>query len=608
MNTLQTDNESQKSGLQHNCRNANASSLPNPSPNSMPTYEGLTVAQLKQELAERGLPLSGKKADLIARLQSQPQAEELILEAELEFNQETSPWQRSIKEFLALPIPVIIVTGLLVTGGLGYVGYELVSSFLDDEVDYPELIEFNSGRAREYADTLVGYGHAEWKGRMSGSQEERNAAQYIHDTFEELGYEATLESFSVPMFSIISAPTLQLCVPGNTPLVQSCGFLDTNRKITDYEHRTEVVLQGFSGTRTLNFNDADLINLGNGSEEADWDLASDNIGLVFLEGGGFSSNTYLYSKAAENGLAALLVVSSYNCDKVEVDNCVPIFKGVGVDEVKNANGGSMPDDIAFMMISSQAGDEIWDAVNNSGGKVSLSTNVQNTGNLDIYVPCGKWQGISDELIMAGGHHDTVYHGPGAIDDTSGSATVLELATTFSEMLTDNALPAKTIMFCTWGGEEEGLWGSTSWVEAHQQELRDNLRLYVNLDMNHVDADFTERGNDLTLFSNYEADITHVKAIAAIYQDEKSEVASKYNINFNLLDGDKGESDGMPYNSDHGPFVYDLGDGENGRAVVCYGSGSWEYHTYADEMTHFNEESLSVSGTIYGTYLRYLAEI
>ena len=336
MNTLQTDNESQKSGLQHNCRNANASSLPNPSPNSMPTYEGLTVAQLKQELAERGLPLSGKKADLIARLQSQPQAEELILEAELEFNQETSPWQRSIKEFLALPIPVIIVTGLLVTGGLGYVGYELVSSFLDDEVDYPELIEFNSGRAREYADTLVGYGHAEWKGRMSGSQEERNVAQYIHDTFEELGYEATLESFSVPMFSIISAPTLQLCVPGNTPLVQSCGFLDTNRKITDYEHRTEVVLQGFSGTRTLNFNDADLINLGNGSEEADWDLAGDNIGLVFLEGGGFASNTYLYSKAAEYGLAALLVVSSYNCDKVEVSNCVPIFKGVGVDEVKNA--------------------------------------------------------------------------------------------------------------------------------------------------------------------------------------------------------------------------------------------------------------------------------
>ena len=31
-------------------------------------YENLTVAELKELLRERGLPVSGKKADLIARL------------------------------------------------------------------------------------------------------------------------------------------------------------------------------------------------------------------------------------------------------------------------------------------------------------------------------------------------------------------------------------------------------------------------------------------------------------------------------------------------------------------------------------------------------------
>ena len=35
-------------------------------------------------------------------------------------------------------------------------------------------------------------------------------------------------------------------------------------------------------------------------------------------------------------------------------------------------------------------------------------------------------------------------------------------------------------------------------------------------------------------------------------------------------------------------------------------GSWEYHTYADTMERFNEESLGVSVTIYGTYMRFLA--
>ena len=164
-----------------------------------------------------------------------------------------------------------------------------------------------------------------------------------------------------------------------------------------------------------------------------------------------------------------------------------------------------------------------------------------------------------------------------------------------------------MMFCTWGGEEEGLWGSKAWVEKHQDELQEHLRLYVNLDMNHVDIDMDNRGNGVYLFSNSKEDLDHIKEITKIYEEERSAVASKYQISFNLLDGEKNGENAMPYNSDHGPFVYDLGE-ENGKAIVCYGTGSWEYHTYADDMTRFNEESLSVSGTIYGTYLRFLAEV
>ena len=68
---------------------------------------------------------------------------------------------------------------------------------------------------------------------------------------------------------------------------------------------------------------------------------------------------------------------------------------------------------------------------------------------------------------------------------------------------------------------------------------------------------------------------------------------------------------MPYNSDHAPFVYDIDnvpeDGmEYGNAVVCYGSGSIEYHTYLDSMDRFNEESLVVSGVIFASLIRYLS--
>ena len=35
----------------------------------MSDYEKMTVAELKEQLKEAGLPVSGKKADLLARLQ-----------------------------------------------------------------------------------------------------------------------------------------------------------------------------------------------------------------------------------------------------------------------------------------------------------------------------------------------------------------------------------------------------------------------------------------------------------------------------------------------------------------------------------------------------------
>ena len=44
-------------------------------------YESMTVAQLKELLKEQGLPVSGKKAELIARLMESSSAEEEIVEA-----------------------------------------------------------------------------------------------------------------------------------------------------------------------------------------------------------------------------------------------------------------------------------------------------------------------------------------------------------------------------------------------------------------------------------------------------------------------------------------------------------------------------------------------
>ncbi|MBT6641313.1 MAG: M20/M25/M40 family metallo-hydrolase, partial [Euryarchaeota archaeon] len=475
------------------------------------------------------------------------------------------------------------------------------------DYDY-ELIEFDQDQARNFAQDLVDLGHPEWEGRMSGTVEETNTSQYISQKFQEMGYAAEINEFQVPMHHVNSEPSFQLCVQGLGGFSPCDGPAAFGSQVTTFQHRVDYVIQGFSGQSEYMFNeDITVTDLGNGTDEALWQTATGTIGYVRGDSSRVG-NTELYSNAAINDLAGIISVNkNYNCGKIEGNDCVPIFKGTNYDALVEANGGSIPTDIPFITMSKDAGEIFETMVINSSepASIELIIDVTNDQERSIYAPCGTIQGRTSELVIAGGHHDTVYHGQGAIDDTSGSSSILEMARQIAEVINQTGTPERTIRFCTWGGEEEGLWGSRAYVEQMQSSLSDNLRLYINLDMNHVDADFSNRGNSLRLFTNNEDDYEHIVRITDLYKQERSEIASNYDIQFSLLNGPQGDANEMPCNSDHCPFVYDL-NGKNGRAVVCYGSGSWEYHTYLDTMDRFNEESLAISTTIYGTYMRLLA--
>lgn len=71
-------------------------------------------------------------------------------------------------------------------------------------------------------------------------------------------------------------------------------------------------------------------------------------------------------------------------------------------------------------------------------------------------------GQSEEIVVVGAHHDSMLT-PGAVDDASGVAVVLELARTLS---TEN-LP-RTILFATFGSEELGLLGSAEFMREHDE--------------------------------------------------------------------------------------------------------------------------------------------
>ena len=580
---------------------------------SSPDYDSMLVAELRKLLASAGLPTSGRKVELIERLRLNEQEPTMIsIEADLvEENNSTNAFITQMKKqiigplnlggVIAIGLSLLMISSVLVLqpAWLGFGG----------DYDY-EIIEFDPSQTKTYAEELVALGHPDWEGRMSGTIEEANTSQYIIDQLVSMGYEPQSNEYQVPMHHVNSEPSFRLCVQGGFGLSPCDGPLGQagGSQVTIFQHRVDYVIQGFSGQSEYTFDEEIAVtDLGNGTDEALWQSATGTLGYVRMDGSGVS-NTQMYTYAAQNDLAGIVSVNKIiNCGQIEGNDCVPIFKGTNYDTLVAANGGTLPTEIPFIAMSRDAGDIFEALVINATepASIELFIDVTNDQERTIYVPCGKIDGKTSEVIIAGAHHDTVYQGQGAVDDSSGVATVLEMARQLAEIVNQTGKPERTIQFCTWGGEEEGLWGSRAYVADMQSNLRNNLRLYLNFDMNHVDADFQNRGNSLTLFTNNGNDYDHINRIVDLYTNEKSEIANKYQIRTSLLDGDRGDANEMPCNSDYCPFIYELG-GKTGRAVSCYGGGAWEYHTYLDTMDRFNEESLHVSGTIYGTYMRLLA--
>ncbi len=94
---------------------------------------------------------------------------------------------------------------------------------------------------------------------------------------------------------------------------------------------------------------------------------------------------------------------------------------------------------------------------------------------------GRVQGsdLPDEWIVAGNHRDAWVYG--AVDPNSGTAAMLEAVHGVGELLKTGWKPKRTFLFASWDCEEEGLMGSTEWVEQHEAELR-NAPAYFNMDV------------------------------------------------------------------------------------------------------------------------------
>ncbi len=107
----------------------------------------------------------------------------------------------------------------------------------------------------------------------------------------------------------------------------------------------------------------------------------------------------------------------------------------------------------------------------------------------IWDVIGKIKGsqLPDEWVVAGNHRDAWVYG--AVDPSSGTAAMLESVHGIGALIAQGWRPKRTIVFCSWDAEEQGLIGSTEWVEQHAQALQRAVA-YFNVDVAVSGPDFS----------------------------------------------------------------------------------------------------------------------
>ena len=84
----------------------------------------------------------------------------------------------------------------------------------------------------------------------------------------------------------------------------------------------------------------------------------------------------------------------------------------------------------------------------------------------------------DEWVITGNHRDAWVFG--AVDPSSGTTAMLEAVHGVGALLAHGWKPRRTMFFCSWDAEEEGLIGSTEWAEDHARQLAHAVA-YINTD-------------------------------------------------------------------------------------------------------------------------------
>ncbi|HEV2423008.1 MAG TPA: transferrin receptor-like dimerization domain-containing protein [Candidatus Acidoferrales bacterium] len=221
---------------------------------------------------------------------------------------------------------------------------------------------------------------------------------------------------------------------------------------------------------------------------------------------------------------------------------------------------------------------------------------------------------ADEWIVRGNHYDGWVNG--AEDPIAGQVALLEEARSLGEIYKQGWRPKRTIIYCSWDGEEPGLLGSTEWVEEHGDELATHAVAYINSDTNGRGYLEVEGSHSLESLVNHVANdiedpekgisVGQRHRFAELARAQNPDERKKLESQKNFIIGDLGSG------SDYSSFI-----DHAGIASINYGFGGEVgggiYHSIYDDFywySHFDDPTEQYGRTLaqtVGTTVMRLAD-
>jgi aminopeptidase YwaD len=278
-----------------------------------------------------------------------------------------------------------------------------------------------SGDANTDVKALVGFG-----ARVSGSQNLENAAQYLLSEYSKIGAETSLQTFDF------------------------AKFRDLGSSITVAGKRVDADTLFAAPVSDLEAEVVAVPNQGGRSDYANLDVRGR---IVLVKRGGI---TFLEkARAAINAKAIGMVVINSVPGRLSA-NLLGEFE------------------IPVLAVSGADGTPIYNNALRGNTRLRLVSGVRRSQIVGKNV-VAKFSPETPKIII-GGHFDSVPGSPGANDNASGTAVILEMARRLPENL------RKQIWFVSFDAEEDGLIGSAAFVADLPTAEIPKIKAMLNFDM------------------------------------------------------------------------------------------------------------------------------